>query len=150
MAGRARVAEAARGLHQWYGSLATWGAAVEIAALKLFVEDMPGGAGCGGDGAVNCAAVSFGVDGFAGEVESVLDGISEMLLRRESSHFRVAVGSAGEGVGGPVVGVPRFEFVGQDGGVDCEDAGEGREGSREPCGGVGGRRARRAVRRSSP
>ena len=81
-----------------------------------------------------------GVDGFAGKVESVLDGISEMFLRRESAHFRVAVGSAGEGVGRPVVGVPRFELVGQDGGVHCEDASEGREGSGQPCGGVGGGR----------
>ena len=84
-----------------------------------------GGALAGADGGVDGSPVAGGVSVFSGEVEGVVGGDGHLGASVEGSGGDVAVGSAGEGVVLPVVGVAEEELTAEVGWVEGEDFSEG-------------------------
>ena len=74
-------------------------------------EEFAGGAVAAGEGGVDGAGVADVVGGFAGEVEGGGDGSGEAAGGAggiDAADLDPAIGATGEGVGAPVVDVPRL------------------------------------------
>ena len=87
-------------------------------------EDLLGGTLAGANGRVDGAPIANKVGVFSGEIEGVLDGSSQFENGIEGADGDVAIGSATEGIGLPVVGCATAELRAQIIQTYGEDAGE--------------------------